>query len=212
MSDGRHVPPGDRSYLLSIGRHLAGAAALVLVVASAFWGIGQVRTETGDPVITEPTSLATEPADQPTDPAPTDPAVEPTTPVTTAPTAPTIEPTDEPTEAVTAEPTAPAASPQPAAEGDVDPAAVRVQILDAVLDDGGEAAARVRDELEEAGYRIIATNKAVRPYEQTTVFYTEGNQAAAEQLAARFGFDVVEPKPDNLSEGVEIHLVVGMDA
>lgn len=206
MSDGRHVPPGDRSLLLSIGRQLAGAAALVLVVAAAFWGIGQVRTDTGDPVITEPTSRATTPADQPTAPAPTEPTAAPTATVTAQPTAPV-----QPTDAASPQPTEPA-SPPPGAEGDVDPASVRVQILDAVLDDGGEAAARIEDELEEAGYQIIAANKAVRRYERTTVFYTEGNQAAAEQLAARFGFDVVEPKPDNLSSGVEIHLVVGADA
>lgn len=217
MSEGRHVPPGDRSFALSIGRHVGSAVLLVVVVAAAFWGIGQLRGDTPDPVISAP---PTQPAPTATAPATDDPAAAPTDDPTDGATepadTPTVEPTAEPTTALTSEPTpepTPEASPSAAApSGDVDPASISIQILDAVLDDGGEAVERVEGELEAAGYRVVATNKAVRKYTQTTVFYTEGNEDAARQIAAEFGYDAVEPKPDNLSSSVEIHLVVGADA
>lgn len=48
----KHTPPGDRSFALSLTRHLGAAVALILVVAAAFWGISQVQPdEGGNPVV-----------------------------------------------------------------------------------------------------------------------------------------------------------------
>lgn len=87
-----------------------------------------------------------------------------------------------------------------------------MQVLDAVIDDGGQTARDVASRLSDDGYRVVATNKAVRRYDVTTVFYTAGNQAKARQIAAVYGFSRVEAQPGNLSESVDVHLVVGADA
>lgn len=192
MTAGRHTRPGDRSFAVSVLRHVAAAVALVAVVSAAFWAIGRVRPAarpTVEPAATIP------PEASPTAPAASPPA-SPTAPPTTAtPTIPT--------------PTAPA-TPPPTPE--LDPATVTVQVLDAVLDDDGAAADRVADRLREAGYRVVAVNRAVRVYERTTVFYSPGAEAAAAQVAALLGSEQVAPKPDNLTAAVQVHVVVGIDA
>jgi hypothetical protein len=75
---------------------------------------------------------------------------------------------------------------------------------------GGPAADGVAAEVESAGYRIVARNIAL-DYEVTTVLYNPGNEAAAEQLAADIGGAEVRPQPGNLSEQVDLHVVVGRD-
>ena len=218
----KHTPPDDNSFSLSLLRHLAAAVALVAVVAAAFWGVGQVKDEgigtiaagpggtttqeapadTADPTV--PASEAS-PADEGTTAAePTDPATTPGTDLTATPTE------DEPTE------DEPAADDTETDEtgtdaGDHDPADISVQVLDAT-GEGGATGDEVAAQLTEDGFSVVATNQAVRVYEVTTVFYTPGNEAKAEQIAAMYGYREVAPEPGNLSHSVDVHLVVGTDA
>lgn len=184
-----------------LGRYLLGAVGLVIGGALLFALIGAVAGgDDGDATAGPTTPVATD--DGP------DPAATGTVP-------PTAAPTGTPTEAPTGPDGTATTSPAPAETAtdtgqEIDPDTVTVQVLDGT--GGTGAAAEVAGRLRDAGYRIIAENRAIRVYDATTVFYTEGNEDAARQIAAQFGFSVVEPKPDNLSSSVRIHLVVGADA
>ncbi len=90
------------------------------------------------------------------------------------------------------------------------PAEVTVQVLDGYQDDGGAAAGQVADQLVAAGYDLIAQNPALRR-DETTVFYTEGNEPAARQVADELGVGRVEAQPGNLSTSVHVHVVTGSD-
>lgn len=192
--------------MMSMGRHLGGAVALVLTVTAAFWGIGQFRA----PEVEEPGSVITSPSPDEESPAPAD-----GTPVPPPDDgSPVPLPDSSPPTAVDTPPPSPAPSPEPSpppAGDQIDPADIAIQVLDAVRDDEGAAATRAAVRLREAGYRVVAENVAVRVYEETTVFYSEGSQAAAQQVAQSLGLGVVRPKPDNLSATVEVHVVVGRD-
>lgn len=176
------VPPPNPSGLLR------GAALFVVALAAVFGVIGLLRDETGG------TEILDEPIATP------EPTPEPSTP----------SPSDTPSEAVL-----PTSSPTPSetgvAAGDIAPADISIQVLDGTdTNDGGMA--RVVTALREGGYNVVAENNSVNIYEQTTVFFTEGNEDAANQVAAQFGYEVVLPKLDNLSDSVSIHVVVGEDA
>ena len=190
MSDVR--PPEDRGVAASLGRNLVGALVLIAVVAAAFWAVGRVQdNEPGDgPIITAP----------PTTPGTTGGSPEPTGPRTSgAPTSP------GPSTSETISPTGPPPSPT------ISPSAISVQILDAANDDGGRVAA-AEESLRGAGYNVVVVNRAVKVYEQSTLFYSESQEGAARQIAANFPeFTVVEPKPANLSDQVAVHVVVGRD-
>jgi outer membrane biosynthesis protein TonB len=209
----KHTPHGDTSFQRSLLIYAGGALGVVALFALVFAGIGALRGEPGD-VTVDPVATGTE-AVTPTEPPTADETTEP--PATSEPTetaAPSEEPTTEPVETETAT-EEPSAEPSPIAPpaGEVDPASVSIQVLDAVLDDGGAAANRVADELREAGYRVVVVNKAARKYDATTVFHSSADgEPAARQIASQFSFTVVEPKPSNLSSSVDIHLVVGADA
>lgn len=213
MGRGKHSPPGDRSFAISAVLHLAGAVALVAAVAAAFWGLGQVQT-VGDPVITEPvetpeptpTELA-EPADEADEPEPADepdPADEADEP---------DAPADDGSDTVEDEPADDTDTDEEPADEDraVEPSSVSIQVLDAAGDGGGRASfAATR--LQSDGYRVVAENQAFRTYERTTVFYSsDGDRIAAQQVADEYGYAVVEPKPDNLSASVNLHVVIGQD-
>ncbi len=201
MNNGKHTPVGDRSFAISVLTHLAAGVALVLAVAGAFWGLGQVRAPETTPVITAPDETpdpAPEAGDTPADEAEADETPADVPDEADEPDADEPEEVDEPDE--TDEPETRAHAPQD----------VSVQILDAAGDDGTRT--RVAEGwLRDDGYRIVATNRAVRTYEQTTVFYSPGGESKARQIADEFGYAVVEEKPDNLSESVDVHVVVGQD-
>lgn len=229
----KHTPEGDNSFQLSLIKHLGAAAGLVVLVSAAFWGVGQVRAPEDDIAVgqVEETGEPARPEDDPTDldailaegsETPSEDATaEPTEAETSEPEA-SEEPTeDEPSEEPTPEPTATAsetAKPEPTASETESssqqfaPGDISIQVLDAVLDDGGEASKRVFDELKADGYRAVARNQAVKKYAVTTVMYTPGNEAKARQIAAQYGYSRVEPQPGNLSNSVDVHLVVGADA
>lgn len=215
VSAAQHSSPGDKSFYVSLVRHLASAVVLVALVAAAFWAVGQVRGDT-------PAGVAINDAPQPvTGVAPTGDSSTtgqtsaeppPGDPLTAAPTsAPTSDPTAAPTQPPPTE--APTSSPPPTESGvqEVPPGETSIQVLDAA-GDGGAAAQRVADELTDAGYDIVVVQSAAVSYDLTTVFWsTADTEAQARQLAAALGSGEVAPKPDNLADTVDVHVVVGQD-
>jgi hypothetical protein len=191
--DARHSRTGDRSFTVSLVTHLSAGLALVLVVAGAFWGLGQIQAPDGDP--TPPEIVA---GDEPGEPA---------TPETPAETPdpepePTDEPADEEPDPATEEPEAPAA---------FAPGEISVQVRDAA-GDGGARMRAVEQRLRADGYRVVATHTAIRIYERSTIFFTQGAEDKAHFMAGNYPeFTIVDEKPDNLSASVNVHVVVGQD-
>lgn len=195
--------PESRSGPLSTPLVQFGLGALALVVGAAvlFALVGLVSED--DPVATP--AVDETPATTAATTAPTEPAT--TAPATDATTGPATDPaTDSPT---TAAPTDEATSEAP----QIDPASVTIQVLDGVGDSEQQNDA-VLGCLRDAGYSSLITNDAAVAYEVTEVFYTPGedNEGAARQVAAAIGRSQVEEKPDNLSDSVPVHIVVGRDA
>lgn len=82
-----------------------------------------------------------------------------------------------------------------------------------VLNGTGDTAAddKVADTLRGLGFAIEAIDDSSKAYARTTVFWSYAEaQKAAEALAARMGW-VAQPKPENLSATVALHVVVGED-
>lgn len=230
----RHVSDDDRTTSVALMRYLGAAVALVLVVAAAFAGIGAVQDDGADPVIAgtideqdtgqpadtgagvaTPDTGATSPPDQ-TGSEPTDGQREPPADDTGEDPAPTTETATEPEPDADATDTATddTATDDTGADGgqQFDPASISVQVLDAYPDDGGTKTSELAQQLRADGYNVVATNKAYRRYEQTTVMFTPGFEAQARQIAQQYGFSEVREQPGNLSEQVQVHLVVGADA
>jgi hypothetical protein len=224
-------PPSDEPSLrVSLLRNLAGAVGLVVLVAAVFGVIGMIgRADTPTPVAAEAPDEAdeaddTEEADE--EPAAedgTDDADEADEPVAEEEPEPTPSPdeaegsaadepeddaSDEPAEEVDEEPAEeePAEAETPA----IAPGDISIQVLDGYKTDGGTAARGVATSLREAGYRVVAENQALS-YERTTVLWTDGNEAAARQVAAEIGAADVREQPGNLSSAVDVHVVVGAD-
>lgn len=191
-----------------LGGLARGAAVFVVAMAAVFGVIGLARDDTGGteildgPVASEaPTGNETQ-SEVPTgtetgtpDPSATGSATDPATPGEGA------TGTDQPTSSET----------ETSAASDIDPASVSVQVLDGTTAKDGTDD-EVAGVLGDAGYDVVAINSSVNIYERTTVFYTAGNEPAAQQIADEFGYSVVEPAPDNLNQSVDVHLVVGDDA
>ena len=86
---------------------------------------------------------------------------------------------------------------------------INVQVLNGTSDTSVDNA--VADTLAGLGFRIEAIDDSSRAYTQTTVFWSYPDaQKAAEALAARMNW-VAQPKPENLSATVALHVVVGQD-
>ena len=193
--------PEPRSGPLSTPLVQFGLGALALVVGAAilFALVGLVSEDDplAAPVVdeTRATTVPTTPPAEPTSAPATDPTAPATDPTTEAPT--TAAPTDE---ATTEEP-------------QVDPASVTIQVLDGVGDSEAQNDA-VLSCLRDAGYSSLIANDAAVAYDVTEVFYTPGedNEAVARQVAAVIGRSQVEEKPENLSDTVPVHVVVGRDA
>ena len=67
------------------------------------------------------------------------------------------------------------------------------------------------DRLADLGFSVVSVESSSKAYPDTTVFWSTGAaEAAAEALARRFGW-IAQPKPDNLSDEVSLHVVVGAD-
>ncbi len=198
--NGWHIILGDRSFFASLIRNIAGAAALVTLVAAAFWGIGRVQptAEVGEaedgemPLGGPPVAMAPV--------AETESDLEPfPTPALTALPNPT------PSSSMTSTPT-PSASPTVT----VAPSRISVQVLDAA-GDGGTKARLAASRLRADGYNVVAINKASRTYPRTEVMYSPGDEAKARQIAYAYGFSSVRPKPSNLTSKVDVHIAIGRD-
>ena len=214
--------PPRRSLATSLAQHLGGGAAVVALAAGAFYGIGladggepatSVRDE--DPSETQPPDEDDE--DDPDEPAPEpDDPPEPEDPVDDddgddADGDGADETSDDDTaDAADDDGTDDGPDEEQAAPPALQPAEVTVQVLDGYQDDGGAAAGQVADQLVAAGYDLIAQNPALRR-DETTVFYTEGNEPAARQVADELGVGRVEAQPGNLSTSVHVHVVTGSD-
>lgn len=203
MAESRHRSQRDDAFLASLGRHVSAALALVVVMAGAFWAIGSVDDADGDLVVAD-----SPPATSPTgDPATSPPATgsEPAAPSPTGTGDSSPSPTQTATDDATSEEEPPPSS------GGIPPSEISIQVLDAVLVDGDTAAEELADHLETDGYDVVVVNQASKVYDETTVFYTPGFEDSARQVAGQYGITRVEEKPDNLSDTVRVHLVVGRD-
>ena len=125
-----------------------------------------------------------------------------------------VEP--EPTEATTPS-SEPVKTPEPETtpkkEPKDDEVALITDVTVQVLNGTGvsDADDRMADRLSELGYEVVAIEGSSKQYSATTVFWSHpGAQDAAEALAERFGW-LAQPKPDNLSATVDLHVVVGSD-
>lgn len=198
--NGRHAIPGDHSFAASLLRNLAGAVALVALVATTFWGIGrfQPTSELGDPgdgegpALERPAVAHALPSEEESEYS--SPAL-----LSTLTPTPTVSPSG------TSSPS-PSSSPTVA----IAPSRITVQVLDAARDGGGRAR-RAASRLRTDGYKVVATNEASRVYPRTEVMYSPGKEAAARQIAAAYGLSGVRPKPSNLTSAVDVHLVIGRD-
>ncbi len=86
---------------------------------------------------------------------------------------------------------------------------INIQVLNGTGDTSVDDA--VADTLEELGFTIEAIDDSSKAYAQTTVFWSYPEaQKAAEALAARMDW-IAQPKPENLSDTVALHVVVGED-
>lgn len=182
---GRHSSPNQWPFYRSVAGYFFPWVLVAAVIVAATWiAISSVGGEDFDQ--RRPNAGATGPTESPS-PEESEPEATPTsTPEPTETAAPTEDPT---VELIT--------------EG------VTVQVLNATDDDAaGDAMA---ERLADLGYQVIAINAAVGEYPTTTVLWSADEwQDAAEALATRFGW-LSEPKPENLSDQVAIHVVVGDD-
>jgi hypothetical protein len=82
-----------------------------------------------------------------------------------------------------------------------------------VLDGAGSGirAARAVQQLEGAGYEVVATAATSRPYDKTTVFYQPGNEQAARDAARVVGAADVLVAPANLDKTIPLAVVIGAD-
>ena len=217
MTAAKHTSPRDRSFRRSLLRNAAGGVGLVVLVAAIFGVLGMIGRD--DPTLNiadgpeEPEEdVATEeapgevPAETPAEEPAEGPAEEP---AETPAEEPAEEQPAEPAEEGPAEPAEeePAEEPSPPA---IEPSEISVQVLDGYREDGGAAADAVYEQLESAGYRIIARNPAIA-YEVTTVLWTAGYEAEGRQVAEEIGAPEAREQPGNLSTSVNVHVVVGAD-
>lgn len=195
----------------TLGQFAIAVVALVVGSAVLFFAIGAVGGSSDDePAAAATTATATEAGTE--TPAATGSETE-------AP-AQVVGPSDEatatapasasPTSGSTPEATsAPPTDPGDGGDDRVDPAEISVQVLDAILD-GSTTARDYADQLEAAGYDVVAFIRAGRTYDQTTVFYSSGREALARQVADEFGWTLIRANDVGLSEDVDVAVVVGV--
>ena len=230
MTAAKHTSPRDPSFRRSLLRTAGGAVGLVVGVAAIFGVLGMIGRADTDPVLDvadgseesadsesalseeaavgedppsgndedpangEDEAAEASPSEDDGDEQPADADEETSGDAAPEDEGPAEEPDDEP------------APSEPA----IDPASISVQVLDGYRQDGGAAADAVYQQLESAGYNIIARNPAVA-YDVTTVLFTAGHEAEGRQVAQEIGASEVREQPGNLSTQVNVHVVVGAD-
>ena len=205
----------DEDLRLSVRRALGGSVLVVVLVAAMFWAIGSVGSD--DELVVaadelEAADAAEASADEPDPPAEeraAQPELEPDREEPEPQPDPDPDPDDDPDTESDADAEPDAEPDEEAPVDDLDPGDVTVQVLNG-LQDGGAAASGVADELESAGYRIVAENPAILS-DVTAVLWTAGNEEAARQVAAAIGAEEVRRQPGTLSDSVAVHVVVGAD-
>ena len=107
--------------------------------------------------------------------------------------------------------TVPAASPgaSPGATLAPPPPGTRIQVLDGA--GSGIRAAQAKQQIQGAGYAVVAEGATSRPYEKTTVFYQPGNEQLARDVAALVGATDVLVAPANLDKSIPLAVVIGSD-
>lgn len=190
---GKHSLPESPGFWRSVVIAVAKYALVAAVIAGVGFGIYQLVSNDEPNQPAEPVeSLPPLPTDEP------ELEFSPLPEETTSPSG-TPSPGGTPSPSPTASPTG---SP-PAAGGR------RVQVLDGA--DSGTRAARAVQQIQNAGYEVVATGRTSRPYERTTVFYQPGNEQTARDLASLIGAADVLVAPANLDSTVPLAIVVGPD-
>lgn len=127
-------------------------------------------------------------------------------------------PTPSPSETVVEATPTPVEAPKPkghreGVRGDGKVALITDGMTVQVLNGSNDAAAddAMASKLAGLGYQVIAIDGSSVRYTKTTVLWSYAeSREAAEALAQHFGWRV-EPKPDNLSTSVAMHVIVGDD-
>lgn len=210
----RHADPNDTSFQRSLARAAGRALLLLAVVAAMTAGVARLGTRGTEGDVSRPPGgpLATTlPASQ--SPSEDDGDVlEDLTETPRETVAITPAPPDAPQPGEVPTPTEEPGIPpegEPGASPTAVPSGVTVQVLDGVGDEERSRSAAAR--LEELGYEVVAVNLSSRQAAETSVLYTQGNRAAAEQLVASDPrFRAVEAN-DRFAADVTLHVVVGAD-
>lgn len=181
-----------------------GLVALGVVVGAALLFVA-IDTVGGSEAVDEPAPTAGGPTATPSSTASATGGGEATDQATEDGTGEVVTPS------ATASPTAATTTEEPVAD-DIAPEEISVQVLDGIRD-GSDTARSIADALESDGHELIAFGNSSRNYDQTTVFYSEGQQDAARQVAAANDWELVRPASEvGLSTSVDVHVVVGADA
>lgn len=188
---GRHSDPDPRWFWLSLGAAAAKAMLGLLLVAVVVFGLtrwGRQETGSGADLAQGPV-VATAPSGTPSEDG-------------------GGEPEDDEGAAIADEP----ALEEPSEEadgGDEAPVLATVQVLNASGDP--DALDEVIAVLEDLGYQVVASGRAARGYERTTVFWSDGERGRAQALRREDGrFGVLEAN-ERLDPTIQLHVVIGAD-
>jgi hypothetical protein len=220
---GRHAQPDGGSFYRSLGMSALRALLVLLVVAlgTAAMVVLTADLSPSSPAMTQPDAdMAIE--GQPEDVAsqtaraagsPTVAPAETSAPSPTSASSPSVASPPTPGRATEIDDAGEAATEPDAGDApraDVKPPArTTVQVLDGGAGPG--ATQEVVTLLRDLGYDIVAVSGARCCYDETTVLYTSGNLPLGRAMADRDErFAAVRPSP-NLSESVDVHVVVGRD-
>ncbi len=168
---GRHEAPGSGPFLRELAFFLAILSAVGIGLALLVWGInGFGSSEAALPTTSVPDTTTTRP-----------------TPTTTAATTTSSTTTTLPPTTTTTAPTTTTVAPRA-------PSEVVVLVLNGT--NRPLLAARVTEELAEAGYQTLEPDNAQGDFEVSRVWYAPGFGPEAGVLAARFPNGLVEPSPE----------------
>lgn len=210
---GRHADPDPRHFYGSlVGAAVRGLLAVALAVG-LYLVLASVRPGgAGGPVVISDDAPTTSARPSPTGEdqrgpdASAQPATQPGPAPAASPPAPPPATASAP-ESAAGLPASASPSPDVLAQA-APPSQTTVQVLDGVGD--GVRARRAAAVLRDLGYDVVAVNAAVA-YSTTTVLYSRGHEAEARALMARDRRFAALRRNPNLSESVDLHVVVGRD-
>jgi hypothetical protein len=164
--------------------------AVLSLPVLAGWGLWRLIQPGQSPNLGGAAAATLSPAGPPPSEASPSAAPEPTSPEPTSP-APSPPPTAPASPVATSGPTGP------------------VQVLvGTTKTNAGQAAA---DRLRDAGFKVVAIQRAARGYDLSTALYQPGYEFQAARVAQAVGATVTEPAPPGLSRAVTVTVVVGAD-